>query len=197
MKDESLKEAAEKFLQDYHPTRSIPVPIEEIVEFQFGIDIIPMPGFHINYEVVAFITTDLREIRIDQAVYESKSKNRYRFSLAHELSHRLLHEDVFRSLQFATVAQWKGCRDAISPKDYGSLEYQANVLAGHILVPADILKSRFQYYQGQLLEEGINLLDTATPPETWDYLERAIASDFGVSQQLIAIRGPKDGLWEA
>ena len=66
IKDDEFRRRAHGFLEAYHPIGGIPVPIEEIIEFQFGIDIIPMPGFHYNYEVDAFISTDLTEIRVDQ-----------------------------------------------------------------------------------------------------------------------------------
>jgi hypothetical protein len=39
-----LRDIAEHFLVEYHPDGSIPVPVEEIIEFQLGLNIIPMPG---------------------------------------------------------------------------------------------------------------------------------------------------------
>jgi hypothetical protein len=40
-----IKSAANTFLKEYHPNQNIPVPIEEIIEFQMKKDIIPLPGF--------------------------------------------------------------------------------------------------------------------------------------------------------
>src|SRR5207247_1730438 len=114
-----------------------------IVDNDFRIDVIPMPGFHLNYEVDAFISTDLSEIRVDQAVYEAKNKNRFRFSLAHELAHRLLHADIFRAMSFTTVQQWKESRNAIPEREYSRLEFQANTFAGLILVPPKELAEKF------------------------------------------------------
>ncbi|MDD4788923.1 MAG: hypothetical protein PHO07_17265, partial [Pirellulales bacterium] len=85
-KDE-LRRRAGELLQDHNPAGTIPVPIEFIVESAFGMDIVPMPGLEAGFDTVAFLTKDLREIRVDEYVYFNRL-NRYRFSLAHELAHR-------------------------------------------------------------------------------------------------------------
>lgn len=41
---EDIRNSADNFLKQYHPSREIPVPIEEIIEFQMGLDIVPIPG---------------------------------------------------------------------------------------------------------------------------------------------------------
>jgi hypothetical protein len=40
---EDLRQKADEFLAAHHPKGAIPVPIEEIIEMQLGIDIVPMP----------------------------------------------------------------------------------------------------------------------------------------------------------
>jgi len=65
------------------------------------IDIVPMPGLHALIETDGFITSDLREIFVDEFVYQSRL-GRYRFTLAHELGHSVLHRDVFRKEAFGT-----------------------------------------------------------------------------------------------
>ena len=86
---DTLRPRADAFLRQYHPDRTLPVPIELIVERDFGIEIVPMPGLQYGFDTVAFISRDLTEIRVDEDVFKSRP-NRYRFSLAHELAHRLL-----------------------------------------------------------------------------------------------------------
>jgi hypothetical protein len=39
-----LREIAKDFLHQYHPAGDIPIPIEKIIEFRFGLDIVPVPG---------------------------------------------------------------------------------------------------------------------------------------------------------
>lgn len=192
--DAQLRSSAEAFLNQYHKSRSLPIPIEDIVDLGLGIDIIPMPGFHLNYEVDAFISTNLQEIRVDSAMYHAANKNRYRFSLAHELSHRLLHAEIYRHLEYDTIAEHKQSRDAIPEAPYSRLEYQANCLAGLILVPPAELAAKFEEAKKHAESVGIDLYDAR--PEAWDNIERWLGAEFGVSQGVIARRAPKDGLWE-
>ena len=43
---DDVRRRADEFLALHHPDRTIPVPIEEIVEFELGMDIVPTPGLH-------------------------------------------------------------------------------------------------------------------------------------------------------
>lgn len=54
-KDE-LRQRAERFLERHNPNLAIPVPIEFIVESDFSMDIVPVPGLQAGFDVVAFIT---------------------------------------------------------------------------------------------------------------------------------------------
>jgi hypothetical protein len=59
---EDLRREAEEFLSEYHPSLSIPTPIEEIVEFDLGIDVIPVLGLRDEIKVEAFLASDLSAI---------------------------------------------------------------------------------------------------------------------------------------
>lgn len=192
--DERMRAIAEEFLTNHHPSRKLPVPIEEIIEFQYGIDIIPMPGFHVNFEVDGFISTDLTEIRVDKAVYDARNKNRYRFTLAHELSHVVLHGDIYKQLKYGTVAEWKESRNMIPEREYSRLEFQANFLAGLILVPGDKLREAFQEASAHAEKVGIDIHQARS--EAWDAIENWLATRFGVSTGVINHRAVKDGLWK-
>jgi hypothetical protein len=87
---DQLRRQAEAFLTRYHASKRIPVPIEQIVEFGLKLDIVPIPGLEEAFEVVGFTSSDLSEITVDEYVYESQA-NRYRFTLAHEDGHVVLH----------------------------------------------------------------------------------------------------------
>jgi hypothetical protein len=156
-------------------------------------DIVPMPGLRVGFEIDAYLTCDLSEIRVDQAVWESR-QNRYRFSLAHELAHRILHADVFRQLSFASVAEWREARNQIPEREYRFIEWHANAFAGFALVPPDKLAEQFKLGEENLKSVGISIADAG--PVAWDWLVGWLADRFGVSQQVIERRGPSDGLWE-
>lgn len=101
-----LRVASDHFLTEHHPSGTIPIPIEEIVEFQFGIDIVPIPNLKKSENIDGCLSHDLKTIYVDGNSY-SNYKNRYRYSLAHELSHRILHTDLFKMLKFGSVTEWK------------------------------------------------------------------------------------------
>lgn len=41
---EEIRKKANSFLEGHHPTKTIPIPIEEIAEFKLKLDIVPLPG---------------------------------------------------------------------------------------------------------------------------------------------------------
>jgi hypothetical protein len=103
LSDGALRRAAAEFLANYHSPCTIPVPVEHIVEFEIGIDIVPIPGMHRSYDIDSMLSKDLRQICVDEAVFEN-FPGRYRFSLAHEVGHKQLHAEIYAQLQFSEIA---------------------------------------------------------------------------------------------
>jgi hypothetical protein len=101
-----LKRAAGLFLERHHASCAIPVPIEEIVDNGFRIDVVPCPGLQATYDAVGFTTGDLSAIYVDDFVYENRP-TRYRFTLAHEIGHVFLHADFYRAHQWKDLKEWK------------------------------------------------------------------------------------------
>jgi hypothetical protein len=188
---EDLRRQADGFLANHHPAGTIPVPIEEIVEFDLSLDIVPTPGLHQLLEVDGFITSDLREIWVDQFVYDNRP-GRYRFTLAHEVGHSVLHADIFRSRLFHSIAEWKAFVNSIPDKEHSWLEYQAYAFAGLVLVPASPLETAARECVDKVKSEGIDL------NENWDFawsrIAAFLAKQFEVSSQVVEKRLQKDGL---
>lgn len=103
---DGLRERAELFLQEFHEERTLPVPIEEIVEFDFEIEVVPLEGILDDLHVDAFLTSDLRRIYVDEFVL-SHRPHRYRFSLAHEIAHHELHRPLFEAAHVTSVRDWQ------------------------------------------------------------------------------------------
>ncbi len=61
---EDLRKKADEFLRNYNPSGAIPVPIEEIVEFEFDINIVPVLGLQRQLEVEGFTSGDLKNIYV-------------------------------------------------------------------------------------------------------------------------------------
>ena len=189
---DKLREVAADFLCQHHPSGEIPIPIESIIEFRFKLDIVPVPGLMDEFDVDAFITSDLSEIRVDRFIQASRSA-RYRFSLAHELAHLLIHKEVFRELKFTSVKEWKTAMGSIAEDQYEWIEYQAYSLGGLILVPSVPLKSVFEEKCREAKRAGLDLHDIDTSMRKT--VESHIGRYFEVSGEAIARRMKYDKLW--
>jgi hypothetical protein len=153
-----LREVAADFLTRHHPDGDLPVPIERIIELELRIDIVPMPGLLSEFDVDAYITGDLTEIRVDEHIQNARP-TRYRFSLAHELAHFLVHQDVFAALKFSSIAEWKEAMNSIPEDQYRWVEIQAYGLAGLILVPPTPLADMFDDLTQKARQAGVTLQD--------------------------------------
>jgi len=190
---DDLRQVAERFLAKFHPRRSIPIPIEEILDLEYGIDIIPTPGLHQAFDMDALILSDFSAIYVDEFVYKSRP-TRYRFSLAHESSHVVLHQKIYEKFHFKTIDEWMATVPTIPEKQYHWIEWQADALAGLILVPPEELATRFRKAVARASRAGLSLENGADAARHAinDYLAR----QFQVSSQVIDIRLRKDALWE-
>lgn len=195
-----LRQAADQFLKQFHSSQKIPVPIEEIVEFQFGINIVPMPGLQEaldDDEVLGFTSSDLKDITVDEWVWRNRP-SRYRFTLAHEIGHVVLHQNLYKSKQFTTIEEWKSFINSIPEEDHRWYEWQAYAFAGLILVPAEQLKEAVDLHMKAILKllkkEQISISDGWE--SIWDLVYELTAKDFDVSPEVIQKRVNYDKLQE-
>jgi hypothetical protein len=188
---EEIRKIANGFLAEYHPSGGIPVPIEDIVEFQLKLDIIPIPGLRKLIETDGLTYGNKKSIAVDESVYDSRP-TRYRFTLAHETGHLIIHPQCFDSGVDST-GKWKDYINGISDQQYRIMEWQANCFAGLALVPADKLK--------EMVPEAIeHIRKLGDYPETskdfiWEIIRDEVASYFDVSNPVIHIRMERDNLY--
>jgi len=186
----------EQILCKHHPSRELPVPVEEIIDTKMAIDIFPLPGLtralagDESDGIVAFVNSALNCITVDDDAWRSKTP-RYRFSIAHELAHIVMHQGILRRFAYDSVAGWQEAMKVIPTKEYGWLEWQANAFAGHLLVPTAELRIHHQDCMGRMQgfsidshDEGVRLL-----------VEKHLAGIFRASSQVIHIRIEKEQLW--
>ena len=115
---------------------------------------------------------------------------RARFTLAHELSHLILHREHFDGREFRTIDQYKKFLVDIPDEVYAWLEWQARNLGGLILVPKASLKKYFNEAENAARQAK---LDPKTEPAI-DYMADWVARHFVVSRSVIKNRLAKDGL---
>lgn len=188
-----IRTRAEAFLARHHASGTVPVPIEEIVEFQLGLDIFPLPSLRTLLEIDGFLTGDLKQIVVDEDIY-LRHPNRYRFTLAHEVGHVELHAELYRSAGFETVEEWKRFVNSIPEETHGWLEYQAYAFAGLVLVPSEPLDAGVR----ECIESATSLtIDLAANEDyLWEQSAHFLAKRFQVSAAVIEKRLLKDDLRE-
>lgn len=187
---DDLRARAEDFLARHHPSRSMPVPIELIIE-RMGIDIVPTPGLQLVCDVDAYTTWDLKWICVEEFVYLRRPA-RYRFSLAHELGHIELHAAIFKSHRFRTAEEWKEFVSSIDEREYRFLEFHANEFAGHLLVPRAELLAEAEACKSLVSE--VLASSKADPDVFRDFVAECIAQKFEVSPQVALRRMEREGV---
>jgi Zn-dependent peptidase ImmA (M78 family) len=175
--NKQIKNKADKFRLEFW-NKEIPVEIEEIVEIKLKIKIIPIPNLMEQCGVDAQITSDFSAIYADQKSYENDT-NRFRFSLAHELGHFILHKNFYKQLKICELADILAFIDEIDAKEYANLETQANKFANYFLIPREELsKIKGEIIKEVSKEHNIKNIDEKTLNS---YLAGYIAPRFGVS----------------
>jgi Zn-dependent peptidase ImmA (M78 family) len=146
-----------------------------------------------THSIDAFVSHDLQNIYIDNAVMESRSPNRYRFSLAHELAHIVLHKHVFENICFRSLREWKQVIQSMKETDRRWLEWQAHSFAGLLLVPRKPLREKLGEAVNMATDAGLDV--HKYPDVAKDYVCNWIGKDFEVSAQVVEKRLDKDCFW--
>lgn len=185
-----IADAASKFPADFHPSGTIPVPIEGIIDSRLKIDIVPMPGLHRAYDTDGFTTSNLSSIYVEEFVY-SERPTRYRFTLAHEIGHVVLHAQCYRAMGWRTLADWKRTIQDIPDDQYRWMEWHANAFAGLVLVPPRQLGEQFKRCLETVQKHAPQAREQ---PEAYrEFVEECLADTFDVSMDVIGRKLKKGG----
>jgi len=178
------------------PPDKIPVPIEEIVEFGLGLEIVPKDRLKSIIDVDGFLSNDLKTIYIDGQIYsDERYLNRLRFTLAHEVSHYILHEDIIKNSEFRTIEDWIHFREEMSEEDLNWFEQQAYEFAGRLLVPKEHLIKALEEQQ-EKIEAYKSLVTNDNDERLIDAISKVICDKFGVSSNVIYRRIRSEKLWD-
>lgn len=189
--DDAIAAAAGALLAEHHPALTIPVPIEEIVEFGLGIEIRPFRGLRERFGFEGALTRDLRTIVVDEGMMDRR-ENRYRFTLAHEVGHLVLHGELIAAAPVTDKRTWRDEVRAIDSQSYAHMEHQAYRFAGCTLAPAEPLRRVYAEMHELAMARGIDL--SAMGEEAFEHVAPRMAKVFRVSRDVIARRLRAEGM---
>lgn len=173
--------------------QSLPLDIHSAIEFDFGFEIRPVVNLRDKGNTEALLLRDRKAILIDAGYFQDdRQQNRVRFSLAHELGHIFIHEEL--GVQFDSIDEWVTFRREVDEGDYKWYERQADEFAGRLLVPPLELQS--------LITEAFSTprfsrIDSSlfSSVEVKDVVAELLKDKFGVAQKTLAIRIDREQLW--
>lgn len=168
---------AEEVLEKYG-NKKFPVDVEALCD-RLGINIFPVPNLAKTFHIDAFISADFKTIYVDDREFESES-HRYRFSVAHELGHFVLHRKYYPE-GVENLEEWLKISHSIV-NNYA--EFQANYFAGSLLLPENELISFLNNaFRGSFVKNYYK----ASPSELGEILLK-VRKHFKVSDQVLARR---------
>lgn len=185
----AIKKIAAQFLDKYHPSGELPIPIEEIIELKLEINVIPVPGL-LKFGVDAYTWSDLKNIIVDDYFYKKNIK-RLRFTLAHEIAHIILHGDFIKKCPRSSIDEYRQYVQTIGNIQHARMESEADRFAGLILAPPLQLAIKYSEAKNLELTNGINFTDETVRGYVADW----IADFFEVSAQTIETRMCYDKHW--
>lgn len=121
--------------------------------------------------------------------------HRYRFSMAHELGHYILHSRLFKEQSVVSVGESEETL-SISLKHSRRVEYQANLFASYLLMPKALVATLYEHFFEteihQVYGDSLRALYySPNQPETWPPYKNVVlkmAQLLDVSQQALQIR---------
>lgn len=186
LRDSYIEEQAGLVLEHYHPSREIPIPIEKIVDNGFRINIDYQNSQTLNLDDVSgFLAYSRNVIYVDEYECE-RYPTRYRFTLAHELGHYVLHESYYKDLNLTSLEDFKKWRLNVTDQDIDRLHFQANLFAGLLMVPSKELNEVCNEFIRQNTDTVKKFIDSQKV--FWEFASKRIAKSFDVSPWVINIR---------
>jgi IrrE N-terminal-like domain len=181
----------EIFLQQYHPSLEIPIPVEEIIELKLELDIFPFPRLYKDHGLNGFLSRDMSTIHVDEVQY-TQYNEKYRYTLAHELGHYVLHRACYDELTFQSVDDYANWRISIPAEEISWFETQGEWFASQLLVPSKQLMDVCNVVVNKHKKEFKKL--ASIPDDIWSYISIEIADHFDVNPPVVENRIKKENI---
>lgn len=173
-----LEKIADDILKDAPSCiQGVRVDIERLIETKYGI--IPTTHFGLQgkYGVMAYMLTQGNRLFIDDKLLDNpRFGQRYRFTLAEELAHYILHKDIYKDSK--TIDERIEQESLLTRQEKWFLETNAKALASAILMPKTVIEKRID-----------NLFSTVgnNPANTSSIIDK-LSREFDVSKQAVIRR---------
>ncbi len=186
-----IEEKSKLLLNKFHPSSEIPVPIEEIIEYDLEIAIIPLLNFTKSTSRDGVIAGEFSEIFIDQGILEYRAPLA-RYVLAREIGHLLLHRDLYDVMKFGPIKEWRNYVDSIPRLTQMKVKYEAHCFAGYILVPGNKLSEKLKLFMLKFHEREIDI--DKISDIAWEAAIDELSKEFAVIKDVIRWRIQKENL---
>lgn len=185
LRSEAIWIRAEEFRNNYINSADLPIDILQIAEFDLGLKFVPVKDLRRLADISSFLAFDRSKIMIDMDEFiQERFEKRLRFTIAHEIGHYVLHNDVYSHVEINSVQDWLEFQQNIPHREYTFMETHANEFAGRLLVPLEPLKTRYLEAVSLLEGTGYSTNDQAAI----SYMAEWIGKFFGVTEQVISRR---------
>lgn len=185
IKFSDVVKAANNFLDTYHPSLSLPIPIEKIVEHKMNISLFAVPNIKFLLGIDAFISADFTQLTIDEECFV-KYPERTRFSITHEIGHLILHKDWYIKHGPKDLTDYLDFSDRVDNQLYKYTEIQAQTFAGLVLVPKKLLLLE--------LEKKLGRIPSLESPEILAPVVQDLPEVFQVSDAVILRRLQRENI---
>lgn len=173
------EEAIEQEVNDFSSRcciNSVPVNVEFIAE-KLGLRIVPIMTSDKSFK--GFFAPKTKEIGVRSSFFEEDKSNIYRFTIAHELAHLVMHMPIYDNFHGATLEEWTNFyienADVID-----RAERQADIFASFLLLPSKFLNEDLDAFNRALVNYNEDLRT--------DKIEYMIARKYGVAHKTAQIR---------
>ena len=192
---EVVRDSAERLRRKQWSDGQIPIDVDLIIE-RLGICLVPIPNMQSLCAMDACLSPDLTVISVDHRLIEDPMQAfRVRFSLAHELGHRILHKEFYKwfveeilaeANDHGSVLDWARLVTETAERLFAShLEREADEFAGRFLVPVDALRSDLSELMSGIGSRDLDGMDDSTVRK---YLGRKLNRRFAVNPPVITYR---------
>lgn len=150
------------------------VDIERLILEKFKLKIESFADLRRRWDAYAFIDTTAKVIFIDaELMNEARLEKKYRFTLAEELAHFLIHRQLFTNCH--TVEDRMKIEEMLDERTEAYMESNAKALASAILMPKACVEPLVESLAGKLLDSEGHILE--------DRLVSALAEEYDVNFQ--------------